>query len=305
GLYPHNRPIIMYDNPEINDSYRYQDIDFVRLSISNINKYHKAGSIFLCHHRKTTTFLRLVSFLFFRNRLKIIHVAHNTFKTLKNITLLPPNIIAVSKTVKENLIKYFKIPEKDITVIYNGIEDSYDPSKRLIVNNEEIKVLFLGRITPVKQQLLFVEKTKGKIDKRIKIYFAGVGEDYETLKHKIVNLEQYIALGLIDIKKELFKYDYVCLFSEKEGLPLSLIEGCMYAKPLLTNDIPSSLEINRPSFNGLIGKTWDEIIDMINSIVKIDSKEYNRMSNNSRQLFEKEFDYQVMIDKYRKYIDLL
>lgn len=305
GLYPHNKPIIMYENPEINDIYTNQDIEFVRLSISNISKYHKRGAIFLCHHRKTTTFLSILSFLFFRKNLKIVHVSHNTFDTLKYLTLLPDNIIAVSKTVKENLINYFKVPERNVTVIYNGIEDSYNPLTRSMADKDEIKILFLGRITPVKQQLMFVEKTEGKIDKRIKIFFAGVGADYEELKLKIANSDQYISLGMIDIKKELYKYDYVCLFSEKEGLPLSLIEGCMYAKPLLTNNIPSSLEINHPGFNGLVGKTWDDIVGMINSITEINVEEYQRLSNNSRTLFKTEFDYKVMIDKYRKYLDLI
>lgn len=303
GLCPDSTPVVMYDNPTINEVYQNSGVDFVKLTISNVRRFHNSGAIFLCHHRKTTTILKIISHTLFFNKLRIIHVAHNTFDTLKNFTFLPKHVIAVSKTVKRNLVEYFKIPQQNVTVIYNGIEDRFDSSKSRIHNNNDIRILFIGRVDPVKRQLLFVDKTQGKINPRIKIYFAGIGSDYKALQQKIQESDQYIALGLIDIRREIYNYDYVCLFSEKEGLPLSLIEGCMFGKPLLTNDIPSSLEINHNGYNGYVGKSWPEIIDMINSLTNIDSNKYELLSKHGREFFKHEFDYNVMIEKYRKYIE--
>lgn len=299
GLSTSEKPIIMYDNPVIRDDYRSQEIDFVKMTISNIRKFHKKKAIFLSHHRKTTTYLKLISLFWFGNKLKIVHVAHNTFNTLRHLTLFPQNIVAVSKTVKDNLVDYFKIPPERVSVIYNGIIDTFHPTSNVISNNKEIKILFIGRIEPVKRQIQFFEKTKGKINPKIKIYFAGVGSDYEKFKQFTKDSNQYIALGLIDIHTELYTYDYVCLFSEKEGLPLSLIEGCMFAKPLLTNSIPSSLEINHKDYNGLVGNTWEDIINMLNSLPDLAVETYLKLSTHSRDLFEKEFDYNVMICKYK------
>lgn len=298
GLAKGKNPIIMYDNPVIRDDYRNQEIDFVKMTISNIRKYYKKDAIFLSHHRKTTTYLKLISLFCFGNNLKIVHVAHNTFNTLRNFTLFPNKIVAVSKTVRDNLIDYFKIPPERITVIYNGIIDTFQPNRTNTPDSEIIKVLFIGRIEPVKRQIQFYERTNGKIDSKIKIYFAGVGSDYENLKQLTKGSDQYIALGLIDIHTELYNYDYVCLFSEKEGLPLSLIEGCMFAKPLLTNAIPSSLEVNHKGYNGLVGNTWEDIINMLNSLPNLTRDHYRQLGTHSRDLFEKEFDYNVMICKY-------
>lgn len=300
GLSTGHTPIVMYDNPVIREDYLKQNINFVKMTISNIRKYHKDGAIFLSHHRKTTTFLRVISIILFQNKLRIVHVAHNTFDTLKHVTLFPDQIVAVSKTVRDNLIDYFNIPSERITVIYNGILDTFKPTKMKTMEQESIKVLFIGRIEPVKQQIQFIEKTNGKIDSRIKIYFAGVGSEYEKLIQLTKDSVQYIPLGLVNINSELYNYDYVCLFSEKEGLPLSLIEGCMFAKPLLTNTIPSALEINHKDYNGLVGKDWGEIIKMINSLPYITSDFYNQLSLNSRTLFDQEFNYEVMIEKYNK-----
>lgn len=305
GLEKKIKPIILYDNPNICKEYREAEVEFVRFSIRSITKYHKDGCIFLSHHRKMTTYLRLLSLCLFRNNLKIVHVAHNTFSTLRNWTLFPKNIIAVSHTVKKNLIDYFRIPKERIKVIYNGMIDVYSPNNKLDLNTEVIKIILLGRIDPVKRQLEFVKETIGKLDSRIKIYFGGIGEDYSKLKAITEKTNQYICLGLIDVKRELYKYDYVCLFSEKEGLPLSLIEGCMFAKPLLTNTIPSVLEVNRVNYNGIAESTWPKIINMLNSLVNIPISDYKVLCNNSRKLYEQEFNYDIMIDRYRNYLDTI
>ena len=303
GLANGGEAIVMYNNPEICEAYLKEEVKFVKMTLPLIRHYYRKGAVFLSHHRKTTTFLKLLSFTVFRNKLRIVHVAHNTFNTLRRTTFLPTHIIAVSKTVKNNLIEYFKIPENRISIIYNGIKDHFNGVQNKEFDADKIKILFLGRIVPVKRQIEFVNQTKGKLNKKIKIFFAGIGEDFEELITLTNNSLQYIPLGLINIYHDLYDYDFVCLFSEKEGLPLSLIEGCMFAKPLLTNNIPSSMEVNHPSFNGLSSHTWDGIINMINSLVEMKKEEYSRLSENSRKLFNKKFDYNVMIDRYRTYLD--
>lgn len=303
GISPNVPPIILFDNPNICDYYKKENVRWIKFKISTIRKLHKQGAIFISHHRKLTTRLMLISYVFFFNRLKVIHVAHNTFNTLKAVTIFPKRIIAVSKTVKENLVNYFKISEERVSVIYNGIIDKYDENKAHPYDPENIKILFIGRIVPVKKQIEFFNISKGKINSNIKISFGGIGEEYDKLKELTKDNPQYHTLGLIDVNIELPKYDYVCLFSEKEGLPLSLIEGCMLAKPLLTNTIPSSLEVNKTGYNGYASDTWDGIIDMINRLSSISNHQYDQLSSNSRKLFISQFQHNVMIAKYRNYLN--
>lgn len=78
--------------PQINNKI------YLKLNIINILKFKK--HIFISHHRKITTFLVLLNKIFFLN-LKIIHIAHNEFNTLKHISLLSNIIIAVSNEVKQ------------------------------------------------------------------------------------------------------------------------------------------------------------------------------------------------------------
>lgn len=303
GLNPNTTPIILCQNPIVNGLYQGLGVCFKKFNISNIRQYHKDGAIFISHHRKSTTLLILISKFLFCGNLRIIHVAHNTFTSLKLFTLFPKYNIAVSKTVKQNMISYFGINGNNIEVIYNGIKDHYDPMhKTLCIDENNISILFLGRINPVKRQVEFVKRTKGRLNKNIKIYFGGEGIDSENLRRIINNDIQYEMLGLIETYKELYKYDYICLFSENEGLPLSLIEGTMFAKPLITNAIPPCLEININNYTGFVNNSWDDIIDCINRLPTRNSEEYRSLSNNSRETFIRLFSYDVMIDNYSRFI---
>lgn len=297
-------PVILSQDKEVASYYKCHNCHFEPFSISNIRKYHRQGAIFVSHHRKLTTYLRIISRLFFLNKIKIVHVAHNTFDNLKKATLFPKVNVAVSHSVKENMISFFGLPEFHIRVIYNGLTDLYDSSKDVKrINDNTINILYLGRIVPVKQQVNFVRETKGKLNANIKVFFGGVGKDYDLLKSTIGSDSQYVALGLIDISKELEKFDYVCLISENEGLPLSLIQGCMFGKPLITNNLPQSLEVNENNVTGWVGSTWKEIIEVLNNLPAPDSEEYKRYSARARKAFETKFSYPIMVEEYKDLID--
>jgi glycosyltransferase involved in cell wall biosynthesis len=236
----------------------------------------------------------------------IVHVAHNIFTNLKYFTIFQKNIIAVSNAVKKNLIEYFGVKDSNVEVIYNGIEDALLKRHKTYLNQNydlNIKILLAARICRVKRQVELVMHTKGFLNDNIELYFAGEGDEYDLLENTIGSCNQYKMLGHIDVLKEMDKYDYVCLFSQKEGFGISLIEGCMMGKPLLTNDIDAVLEINEHNYNGFVVKNWNELIECINKLPNRFSVEYKRLSSNSRKKYESFFTLDKMLDEYREYID--
>ena len=134
---------------------------------------------------------------------------------------------------------------------------------------------------------------------------AGVGDDELALKNAIGNSFQYHYLGQIPIFDELQNYDYVCLFSEKEGLPLSLIEGLMFGKPLITNDIPGALDVNVKNVTGFVCESYDMLINCLNSLPSRETPEYDNMSKNARKRYEALFTEEKMIIKYRELLSKL
>lgn len=296
-------PVVLTDTPYDNifKDYRKQ-AQFIPFSLKAIIKLAGNNTVFLSHHRKSTSLLMLCKLLLGK-KLHVIHIAHNTFSNLKMLSLFPQNIIAVSNGVKENLINYFHVPDKHIHVIHNGIKD-YQNNQNIKTTTKTISILIPGRICAVKQQVEIVKQTKGKLAPHIHIHFAGSGEDVGLLKKEIGSSTQYRYTGFINLKDNLNQYDYVCLFSKNEGLALVLIEGCMFGKPLITNNIPGVLDINRDKINGFVYPDFLSLIQGINNLPFPNTNEYIQLSNNARLRYEKLFTEDKMIKQYERIIEL-
>lgn len=223
-------PVVLTQTPSDRIMLDYwPKADFAAFSLRNIWRYASQGALFLSHSRKTTTQLMCLKKMMGR-RLRVVHVAHNTFTDKKRQSLFPDTIIAVSHGVKENLVSYFGVPEERVHVIYNGVDDAYDPQTAVSrMRDGIIRVLLPGRVCPVKQQLKIVEACMGRLSAHVHIDFAGEGEDLPRLRQLTSGSRQFHCLGLVDLKNYLPHYDYVMLFSQKEGLGLSLIEGGYFA----------------------------------------------------------------------------
>ena len=295
-------PIILTETPfqEIEKEYRIGDVIFEKFSIKNILRYADNETVFISHHRKNTSLLVLLKHILGKKLL--IHVAHNIFTNLKLFSLFPENVIAVSSAVKENLIQYFKLSPRNVKVIYNGLEDSGE-NRNVVRNDGIVKILLPGRICNVKRQIEIVKKTREKLLEHINIYFAGVGSDADKLKLEIGVLKQYHYLGYINIKETLNQYDYVCLFSQKEGFPLSLIEGCMFGKPLITNNIPSVLDINDNGQTGFVFSDFESFVEGCNNLPLPNSNEYIRLSMNARMKYKEKFTEDRMISEYKQVVE--
>jgi glycosyltransferase involved in cell wall biosynthesis len=273
---------------------------YLKFSIKNILKFKK--HIFISHHRKITTYLVLLNKIFFLN-LKIVHVAHNEFFTLNQISLFPNFIIAVSNKVKTNLIEYFHITEQRISVIHNGLEDKLKSKTLKKYNQQDIRILYPARINNVKQQVILVEYLNNKLNRNITIDFAGEGDEKDKLSEICKNTNQFNYIGFVKIEEVINQYDFIMLYSKNEGLPLSLIEACMFQKPILANDVGGNLEILKDGFNGFKLSNFESLQNKLNQLQFLTNKEYRILASNARQVFEKKFSSKKMYSQYRNIIE--
>lgn len=226
-------------------------------------------------------------------------MAHNEFFNLRFLTLYPKEIIAVSHKVKENLISYFGLRSERIKVIYNGINDVIlNKNEEYRVDCSKIKVLLPARINKVKQQVEVVNNLKGGVKDHIEIHFAGEGEEMEILKKITSKDTHFKVLGFVDISAVIKNYDYVLLYSKVEGLPTVLIEACMYAKPIICNDVGGNLEILTNNKNGFLVDNYEELKQKINVLPNRGSEEYTALSAHARDVYLDNFTFNKMIDNY-------
>lgn len=284
------------------DRNRVPPVSYLQLGFKALR--HLRGSLIFSHSRKTTTLLIILKRILGLD-CEIVHVAHSVFHSKNMFTLFPDRVIAVSHAVKRNLEEYFRVRNDRIRVIYNGLEDvigevslpSYQPDK-------QIRILHAGRIVPVKRQVEIVHRLAKKLKQNIKIDFAGEGSDGDRLKAAIENsgCSNFSYLGYQDcIPRLTEKYHYVLLFSEKEGLGLSLVEGCMAGRPLITrgvNGCEACSEVCSDGYNGFIINDFEHLAQQLSGLDEISCDEYFKLCSNSRKLFEERFLITSMVESY-------
>ncbi|MBW1918358.1 MAG: glycosyltransferase, partial [Deltaproteobacteria bacterium] len=112
------------------------------------------------HHRHLTFILSL----FFRHRVKILHTQHVEMFDKRYLSLFGHHVAAVSQGVKQNLIKFFKVSENKITVVYNGLPQEEVNDRRraalaaeLNINPDRVVISCIARFTEQKGHRYLVE----------------------------------------------------------------------------------------------------------------------------------------------------
>lgn len=289
-------PVVLTATPSdrIDNAYKGK-ADFRKLSLKNLLTL-APGSVFLSHDRMSTTRLMLYR-NWLRLPLQIVHVAHNTFSNLRFATLFPKRVVVISTGVKTNLTSYFHVPEDRITLIPNGINDRGVRAPR---SGKGVRILLAGRICRVKRQVEIAAALRGKLPMGTELHFAGTGDQADVLLSTIANEPSMAYLGHVDIDEVIADYDYVLLFSEKEGLPLSLIESCMYGRPMITNDLPSVLDVNTDSLTGFVCSDFSYLVSTIASLPDPESDAYIAMAAAARERYEQKFRLETMLEAYER-----
>ncbi|WP_297213917.1 glycosyltransferase [Thermodesulfovibrio sp.] len=166
-------------------------------------------------------------------------------------------IIAVSEEVKKDILKYDKIPEDKIKVIYNGIDpdifsNNFDKDtikKSLGIDLKAPVIGTVGRLTMQKGQIYLLEaiaKIKGRFP-YIKVLIVGDGPLMEEFKKYVKSTgisENVIFTGSRrDVPALLSIMDIFVFPSLWEGLPNALIESMAAGKAIIASDLKPIREI--------------------------------------------------------------
>lgn len=286
------------DFTQVNETYGISDNEYRRLTFKNLLSMR--GAVVLSHYRKMTSMLELVNKLFGLNMI-VIHIAHNEFDNLNLVTFFPRHVVAVSEGVRKNLVNYFGLPSKQIRVIYNGVP--VVSSRGHVSFCKPIRVLHLGRVCKVKQQLSIFVNLRGSLHEDVEIHFAGVGEDYQDLLRETADSEQFKALGFVkDVAALMANYHFILLYSTHEGFPISLLEAQAAGKPAVVNNVGGNLEIISDGHNGYVANEWTQLITTLNSLRDLSEEQYKKLCGNSLTNYHENFALEMMVDSYVRYL---
>lgn len=225
------------------------------------------------HRYRANLYGRLAAF-FSGVPVKIISIHDNYRKDLrlerrivnKILSRVTDRIVAVSESIKKDILKYDKIAPFKVVVIHNGVDITkfnpegkfHDIRKEFTISDNEIIIGFVGRLVPAKglQYLIDAFSLLNRELKNIKLLIVGEGSLLDSLRESVqknnINEKVIFTGKRHDIPDILSAIDLFIMPSIAEGLPNSLLEAMAMGKPIVATEIGGTPELIKNGFNGLL-----------------------------------------------------
>ena len=253
-------------------------------------------------------------------------VKTNIFKIIeRRLAKKSDGIIAISDIQKQELSKIHKICKEDkIKVIPLGFDlDKFqnETSKRTFVRekykilDDEIAIAIVGRLAPIKNHDLFlsiVEDVLQKTNRKLKIFIVGDGEERGNIEERVQLLNSKFGnvIQMTSWIKNIGEFnsgmDIICLTSNNEGTPVSLIEAQAGNLAVVSTDVGGVRDIIKDGETGYIVPKNNVNLFSDKLLVLIEDDEIrNRFSKNGWDFVREKFHYKTLVrnvDEYYKFL---
>lgn len=239
-----------------------------------LNKFLKQESIDIVHSNSRTT--QVLASLIAR-KTGIVHITtwHGYFKRRIFRRLFPcwgKKVIAISEQVKEHLVEDFKVDEKDIVVINNGIDvnklQAPSPQRKTEIKTtlglgEGPVIGIVARLSDVKGHKYLIDAMKEVLasEPNAQLLIIGEGREKERLVRLARNLgitqSVFFVPEVSDTKDLLSVMDVFVMPSLKEGLGLALMEAMASGLPVVGSNVGGIKTLIKDGINGLLVEPTD------------------------------------------------
>ena len=262
------------------------------------------------------------------------HVFHSYFGKLKTnifkfierrLAKKSDGIIAISDMQKKELSQIHKIcPADKIKVIPLGFDlDKFqeETSKRDVVREkynvkeEEIAIAIIGRLAPIKNHGLFlsiIEDVLSKTSKKIKVFIVGDGEERTNIEEKVTELNTQFDCEILMTSwiKNIGEFnagmDIICLTSNNEGTPVSLIEAQAGNLAVVSTDVGGVRDIVKEGETGYIVPKNNVTLFSEKLLFLIENDEERvRLSKNGWGFVRDKFHYKTLVNNVNEYYKFL
>lgn len=219
--------------------------------------------------------------------------------------------VAPSSSVRDRLLEAGTLRDR-VRVIPNGVDLERFRSSPVRVGGTP-RILFVGRLDPVKRPLLLVEIAARLVKRRgaqdFKMIVAGDGPDSAALRRRVrrAALEGVFEFhGFIDDVASLFGECDVCVLpSRAEGIPLVVLEALASARPVVASNVGAVSELLDPSCGVLIdvdARESDAFADALNALLERPDVR-TKMGEAGRKKIEAKYDIRRTREVYLKLFD--
>ena len=195
---------------------------------------------------------------------------------------------------EESFLRKLGLDKNKIAYIPNGIPKEFFKQKKA---REQNKILFLGRVSPLKSLQTLIRAMSLIKNEKIKLEIVGPAEkEYITFLKELIsknNLDKRVSFSepIYDTKKKIKKLDSARIFvlpSKREGMPQSLIEAMSRGKIVIASNTHGSTEIIEDGKNGFLFKTGDakSLSSKLNLAIRSKNQRLRQNAKKSVERFE-------------------
>lgn len=312
----------------VNQGYKISNLErqpgFDTQLIIDIHNYIKQNKIDILHCHQYTPYVYGVLGALFTG-CKVIFTEHGRFypdiRKQKRVIINPllnkitHKITAISNATKNALVQYENFPEKDIEVVYNGIEINDDA---IAIDKEEFKrslnlpqdSMVLGtvaRLDPIKNHLMMIKGLKEILIKCPNTYLVIVGDGPERerlgeLTESLGMKSHVIFTGFREDTAQFYSiFDIFLLTSFSEGTAMTLLESMAAGLPSIVTDVGGNPEITENNKTGFVIKS-DDVNEYVDKACLLLGNESLRRSYGEagKIRFSIMFTLKAMVDSYER-----
>lgn len=259
------------------------------------------------------------------------HVFHSYFNPLKTnifkaierrLARKSTGIIAISELQKEELSQVHKIcPANKIKVIplgfdlekfrLNLVENRISVRAKYGIQDKEVAVAIVGRLAPIKNHDFFLKLVESILSKgieNVKFFIVGDGELKNEIEEKCEEINAkfsekvFMTSWIKDIATFNAGMDIMCLTSDNEGTPVSLIEGQASSLPIISTDVGGVKDIVNEGVTGFVIPKGDlnQFTEKMASLIE-NEEIRKKMSQNGWNFVREKFHYMRLASDMGKY----
>ena len=223
---------------------------------------------------------------------------------------IPERVFFQNKYDRDIFIK-INLVDKSKTVLIpgSGIDTKKFAPIQNIKDDNKIKFLFIARLVKDKGLIEYIEAIKIIKSKYKNVEFAILGDFYSNNPSAITKeqMSKWVKNGLVDylgvsddVKSIISKYDCIVLPSYREGLSRVLLEAASMAKPIITTNVPGCKDVVDDGVNGFLCRVKNsyDLANKIEKMINLMEEDRIKMGQKGREKILKEFDEQIVINKY-------
>lgn len=271
------------------------------------------------------------------------HVFHSYFGKFKTnffiklerfLAKRTTKIITISKSQKKDIAKIYSIcDEEKIEIIplgfdFKKFEQNIDKKRKIFrkeygIQDDELAIGIIGRLTAIKNHILFLKTIKILLEKnkKLKFFIIGDGEEVDTLKDLATSMNigytshpqtvhdkvLCFTSWVTNIDMAYAGLDIVSLTSLNEGTPVTLIEAQASKKPIVSTNVGGVNDVLIDRETGLLTKSNDpnDFAEKLQEL--IDNKELrSKISEAGYKNANNQYSYKRLVRDMRElYLTLL